>query len=587
MSDFAARVDVFLAEYFSLLPLAATSAGMHDHDGRWPDLTEAGREVRLAFYDRWSEELTGSDDAALTLDEQANRDLLLSVLDAHRFSEVDLREDLWNPLDWIYLLGAGIFPLVARDYAPLADRLASVAGRLEGMPAVLSAARKALVGHDGRPVARFHTEKAIAQLPGIPELIDDALSSAAAADPTDPAVVAVGPRLRAAAEAAKSALTGFEQHLRDVVLPASEGEGRLGRDLFARKLFHTFGSDDVTIDSVEKQSAAEFAAVRGEMVRIAREIGPRWLKARPVPDDNSAAVREVLDAIAHEHPDREAILDFCREEVGRIEVFCRDRDLIGLADDPLEIRWTPVFMRSFGGAMLDSPGPLDRGQKAFFSVTPIPDDWSAEQAESYLREDNDRMLRLLTIHEAVPGHYLQGVYANRCPSIARTIFGSGVFAEGWAVYITQVMLDVGYGSDDPALLLTHWKFYLRAVTNAMIDIGIHTAGMTEAEAVALMVDGGFQEEAEARAKYDRARLSSTQLCTYFVGSMAMWDLERERRRRLAAASGDPRGADAVPEPRIVGGLGETPGFVYRDHLESVLAHGTPPIPILKRLILGG
>ena len=294
----------------------------------------------------------------------------------------------------------------------------------------------------------------------------------------------------------------------------------------------------MTIESVEKQSAAEFAAVRGEMVRIAREIAPRWLKDRPVPGDDSEAVRQVLDAIALEHPDREAILDFCREEVGRIEAFCRDRDLIGLADDPLEIRWTPVFMRSFGGAMLDSPGPLDKGQKTFFSVTPIPDDWSAEQAESYLREDNDRMLRLLTIHEAVPGHYLQGVYANRCPSIARTIFGSGVFAEGWAVYVTQVMLDAGFGSDDPALLLTHWKFYLRAVTNAMIDVGIHTAGMTEEEAVSLMVDGGFQEEAEARAKYDRARLSSTQLCTYFLGSMAMWDLERERRRRLAVASGD-------------------------------------------------
>ena len=587
MSDFAARVDAFLDEYFSLLPLAATSAGMHDHDGRWPDLTEDGRGLRLAFYDRWKVELAASDDTRLTPDERADRDLLLSVLDAHLFSEVDLREDRWNPLDWIYLLGDGIFPLIARDFAPLADRLASVAERLEGMPAVLSAAREALVGHDGRPVARFHTEKAIVQLPGIPELIDDAVAAAAAAEPTDPAVAAVAPHLSTAAEAAKAALAGFAQHLREVVLPASDGEGRLGGDLFASKLFHTFGSDDVTVGSIEKQAAAEFAAVRGEMVRIAREIGPHWLTDRSVPDDDSEAVREVLDAIALEHSEREAILDFCREEVGRIEAFCRERDLISLADDPLEIRWTPVFMRSFGGAMLDSPGPLDKGQKTFFSVTPIPDDWSAEQAESYLREDNNRMLRLLTIHEAVPGHYLQGVYANRCPSIARSIFGSGVFAEGWAVYITQVMLDAGYGSDDPALLLTHWKFYLRAVTNAMIDVGIHTAGMTQEEAVALMVDGGFQEEAEARAKYDRARLSSTQLCTYFLGSMAMWDLERECRLRLAATSGDPRGADAVPEPRVVGGLGETPAFIYRDHLESVLAHGTPPIPVLRRLVLGG
>jgi hypothetical protein len=279
------------------------------------------------------------------------------------------------------------------------------------------------------------------------------------------------------------------------------------------------------------------------------------------------------------------VLEFCRAELARIEAFCRERDVIGLADEPLDIRWTPVFLRSFGGAMLDSPGPLDKGQKAFFSVTPIPDDWTPEQAESYLREDNDRMLRLLTIHEAVPGHYLQGVYGNRCPSLPRQIFWSGVFAEGWAVYVTQVMMDVGYGADDPALLLNHWKYYLRSTTNALVDVGIHTEGMTEDEAVSLMVDGGFQEEAEARNKYDRARLSSTQLSTYFIGSMQMWDLERDRRRALAAASGDPRGSDAVPEPRVVGGFGETPGFVYREHLEDVISHGSPPVSLLRRLLL--
>ncbi len=225
--------------------------------------------------------------------------------------------------------------------------------------------------------------------------------------------------------------------------------------------------------------------------------------------------------------------------LARIEAFCRERDLIGLAEEPLEIQWTPVFLRAFGGAMLTSPGPLDKGQKAFFAITPMPDDWTDEQRESNLREDNDRMLRLLTIHEAVPGHYLQGVYANRCPSLVRAIFGSGLFAEGWAVYVTQVMMDAGYGADDPALLLTHWKFYLRSITNAIIDARIHCDGMTGDEAIALMVDGGFQEEAEARAKFDRARLSSTQLSTYFAGSMEMWAIEREVRRRAAIAAGDP------------------------------------------------
>ncbi|HEU4571556.1 MAG TPA: DUF885 family protein, partial [Candidatus Limnocylindrales bacterium] len=237
-------------------------------------------------------------------------------------------------------------------------------------------------------------------------------------------------------------------------------------------------------------------------------------------------------------------------------------------------------------AMLDSPGPLDKGQKAFFSITPIPEDWTAAQAESYLREENTRQLRLLTIHEAVPGHYLQGVYSNACPSLVRAIFWSGVFAEGWAVYVTQVMMDVGYGADDPALLLVHWKFYLRAIVNAIVDARIHTAGMTEEEAVSLMVDGGFQEEAEARNKYNRARLTSTQLSTYFVGSNEFWRLEREVRRRVARHAGGEDAAAAVVERGVPGGLGQTAGFVYRPYLESVLAHGTPPTSLLKRIVLG-
>jgi uncharacterized protein (DUF885 family) len=584
MSDFPSRLEAFLAEFFRLNPTFATAIGEHTHDARWPDLGAAGRAERSAFNDRWLAEFGAMTD--LSSDEAIDRDLLIGELEAARFADTELREDAWNPLDWVYLIGDGLFTLNAREFAPLADRLASTAGRLEALPALLDAARETLVGHAGRPVGRFQTETALNQLPGIDELIADALAAAENAAASDPAVAAIGPRSTAAAGTARAALANFETHLRDVVLPASDGEGRLGRELFTAKMRHTMRSEALTPARIKSAAEKEFAAVRSELVRLARELWPTWCPGEGMPDDESLLVRGVLDAVAAQHPRAEDLLDFCREENARIEAFCAERDLIGLADEPLEIQWTPVFLRAFGGAMLTSPGPLDRGQKAFFAITPMPDDWTAEQRESNLREDNDRMLRLLTIHEAVPGHYLQGVYANRCLSLVRAIFASGLFAEGWAVYVTQVMMDVGYGADDPALMLTHWKFYLRSITNAIIDAGIHCDGMTEDEAVALMVDGGFQEEAEARAKFKRARLSSTQLSTYFAGSLEMWDIEREVRRRAAIASGDPRGAGAVPEPRVVGDFGDTPGFTYRPHLESVLAHGTPPTSTLRRILLG-
>ena len=561
MIEFAARVSAFLDEYFALNPVDATDAGNHAFDGLWPDVSSAARADRLAFLARWRSELAAFGDDVLDADERVDRDLLLGLVDAQVFGETELREDAWSPMAWVYLVGQGFFSLVAREFAPFADRLGSLASRTEGLPAVVAGAREALVGHAGRPVDRFHTETALEQWPGMIGIVDEAVAAAEARAGDDPAIAPVLPRLRAARDIAATALDGLARHLRDDILPIAAGEGRFGRELFGAKMAHTMQDSAMTPDRIRERAQLEFAAVRAEMIRIAREIAPEWLGDGPVPADDGDVVRAVLDRIAVEHPARDELLDFCRAELARIEAFCRRIDLVGLADEPLEIGWTPVFLRAFGGAMLSSPGPLDRGQKAIFSITPIPDDWTPEQAESSLREDNARMLRLLTIHEAVPGHYLQGVHANRTGSMARTVFGSGVYAEGWAVYVTQVMMEVGYANDDPALLLTHWKYYLRAVVNALIDVGIHTAGMTEDEAVGLMIDGAFQEEAQARAKYKRARLSSTQLSTYFVGSLAFWDLELEVRRRQAVGAGDSGAAEQIVAPPIVGAVGDTSGFV--------------------------
>lgn len=573
-SAFADLFTPFLAELFALDPVFATEIGDHARDSEWPDLTEEGRLALLAFIARWETRFEALD--GLAADDAVDRDLVLGRLAAMRFDAETLRDDATDPMTWVYALGGGLFSLLARDFAPLAERLASVAGRLEGIPSVLDAARSALVGTADRPVGRFQTETAIGQLAGIGSLIDDALEQASAAG-EDPTVAAIQPRLAAAAETARAAVAAFGALLRDVVLPASEGDGRLGRDLFAQKMRHTMQSDDLTTDRILAQAEREFTAVRAEMVRLARDLWPAWQGSQPLPGDDQAIVRGVLDAVAAEHPRADDKLDYCRAENDRIEAFCRSTDLVGLSDERLVIQWTPGFLRAFGNAMLIAPGPLEHGLDTFFAITPIPADWSEEQRESALREDNDRMLRLITIHEAVPGHYLQAAYANRCPSLARAVFSSGLYAEGWAVYVTQVMMDVGYGADDPALLLTHWKYYLRCVINAIIDARIHCDGMTEDEAVALMVDGGFQETAEARAKYARARLSSTQLSTYFAGSMEMWAIELEARRRAAG--------DASLQARsLPGGFGSTPGFRYRDHLESVMAHGAPPTALLKRLV---
>jgi uncharacterized protein (DUF885 family) len=557
--DFRDHVDSTLDGYFRHYPVQATEAGNHSHDGAWPDLSAAGWEARRDWLATASADLEAVDPATLSRDDAIDRRILLEQLAALRFDAETLREETWNPLTYVYLFGSGLFALLARKFAPLDERLRNVASRLHRLPAALDQARETLAAGGARPVSRFHTEKAAERLPGLVDLAETAVEESAAL--TDQAL---RDAVAAAAEEAKAAVAAFGAWLRDELLPSATGDFRLGAELYAQKFRHALKSE-VTPAELERRAASAFEDARAEMARLARELWPAWVGDEPIPADEGQLVRRVLGAVATDHPMAEELLDFCRAENERIEAFIAERDLVGLADEPLQIVWTPRFLRSFGGAMLIPPGPLDRGLDSFFAITPMPEDWSPERRESYLREDNARMLRLLTIHEAVPGHFLQLAYSNRCPSVVRAIFASGVFAEGWAVYITQVMMDVGYGADDPALMLVHWKFFVRSMTNALMDIRIHTGAMDEAEAMQLMVEGGFQEEGEAANKWDRARLSSTQLCEYFLGSVEMQELEAEARRRATAEGGE---------------------FVYRPYLESVLAHGTPSMPVIRELLFG-
>lgn len=587
MSDFDALVERFLDESFALDPVSATAIGRHDFDDRWTDLSETGRQARLAWAERWTAELRALPAEALTPAERIDRDRLVMVVEDDHWDATAFRSERWSPMAWVYLLGSGLFALLSREFAPLAERLTSVCSRLDGMPAVVAAAREEFVGLDGRPVSTFHTETAIDDFQGVVSLIRSAVKTAesAAAD-GDAEVAALVPRLRGSAGRAEAAIEELRTHLRDVVLPMSEGEGRLGPELYAERLQRVLADPSLTPERVLAKAERAFDATRAEMVRIASELWPAWLPGESMPEDEGALVRGVLDAVAEDHPSPETLLEACREWLAEIEAFCRETALIGLPEEPLEIDWTPTFLRSFANAMLDAPGPFDRNERTFFFVTPPDEHWPQEQIESYLREQNRRQLAIMTIHEAVPGHYLQIAYGNKVPSLVRSVFGDSQYAEGWAVYVTQVMIDRGFAADDPALLLAHWKYFLRAATNAILDVRTHTTGMTEADALDLMIRGGFQEEAEAVAKWKRARLSSGQLCTYFVGGLAFWDLERAVRLRRAAEAGESDPESVVPQPRVVGDLGETPGFNYRAHLESVISTGKVPLPLLRRAILG-
>ncbi len=584
------RVAVeFIVDLLEAYPTWGTMTGYHRVDDRWPDLSEEGRARRLATFARHRERLEAFGDAELSTDECVDRHILLEELDKVVFSEQVLRAEAWDPLELVYLIGGGLFGLLSREYAPWSERGVSLLARIEGLSALTKDALAGLTGLPDRPVGLLQLDTALAQLPGVTELVEEAVAEARRRAEAGEAPSLVEP-IEAAAERALDALETVREALDTEIRAHASGEGRLGRELYAAKLRFTLGSD-LSPEEVRERAWADYHAVRAEMVRLARELWATWVPDEALPNimagdeaAESELVRRVLDTIGEQHQSPDGLLGYCEAEIGRIAAFCRERGLITLPHEALSVTWTPAYLRAAARAFLDSPGPLDRGQKSHFWITPPDESEGPDAVASYLREENDAALRILSIHEGIPGHYLQLAASNRCSSLARTIFTNGMFAEGWAVYVTQVMYDAGYAADDPGFAMQHWKMYLRATANAILDVETHTGAMTEHEALALMVDGAWQEQDEARGKWLRARISSTQLSTYFVGSLEMWDLEVAARRAAAARVG--ASAADVPEQHIRGGMGDSPGFDQRAHLEAVISHGTPPIKWCRRLVLG-
>jgi uncharacterized protein (DUF885 family) len=332
------------------------------------------------------------------------------------------------------------------------------------------------------------------------------------------------------------ALKDYQRFLEGELTARATGDWRLGKKRFARKLELVLDSGQ-TAQQVLADAEAEYIRVQGELYVISRQLWGRYFSIQPLPPDDAAGRREtiarVIAAVSKEHGQPEELLANTRATVDRIKAFIRERAILQLPEPDLcQIIEMPEFRRGNSIAYLDNAPPLDPKAASIYAVSPPPADWGADKARTFLEEYNEHMLQILTIHEAYPGHYVQLGYANRNPSLIRRVISSGVYVEGWAVYTEQTMLDQGYGNGDLRLRLMQLKFYLRAVVNTILDHKMHCTNLSDDDAMKLLTEGAFQSEGEARLKIIRAKQSSTQLSTYFVGRMAHYRLRQQLEREL-------------------------------------------------------
>ncbi len=555
-SSFAALSKQYVDGLARLNPSSATGLGDHRYDTQVTDMSAAGRAKRAAFSKTMLADLQRIDRKTLSREEQVDAALLDNALRYDIWDTETLGGWAWDPQVYNDIAGSSLYSLAARDFAPWSQRLNAATARMEALPALLAQARANIV------VARvpsIYATTVAKQNSGIVDIAESMLaphkSELSAAD---------AKRFDAALVKLKAAVAEHQVWLDKTLVPGAKGDFRLGAALYDKKLGFALQSD-LTRAEIKRRAQAAIVDTRAQMYAIARQIfgakpGAMLLPDKPSDAQQQAAIQLALELTYAKRPPRDGMIDASTKALAQATAFVRDKGLVGMPDGPVKIITMPKFQQGVAVAYCDSPGPLEKNLGTFFAVSPVPDDWTAAQATSFLSEYNDYMIHDLAVHEAMPGHFLQLAHANATQSTLRAVLGSGPFIEGWAVYAEGMMADEGFMNGDPLFKLTVLKMRLRSIANSLLDIGIHTEGMTREQAMQLMTHTAFQQEREAAGKWVRASLGSTQLLSYFTGYSEHMALREEAKKRQGA------------------------GFDLKRYNDAVLNHGSPPVRYVRELL---
>ncbi|WP_295634216.1 DUF885 domain-containing protein [Novosphingobium sp.] len=554
---FDALAKRYIEELTQRSPVTATQLGDHRNDDRLSDVTAKGRASRQAQWEAMLAELGMVDRARLSPEGQVDALLLANDLRSSLWTDRELQEWAWNAQIYNDEAAGSLYVLAARDFAPWPQRLKSATARMEAIPAYLAESRRQLVP---ARVPLVYAQQVARQNAGIVEIAQGMIAPhASELSGADRA------RFDAALAGLRAAVAEQQTWLDTVLVPQAKGDFRLGPAHYDTKM--AFGlQSSLTRPELKARAVKAMTAIRAEMYAISRKVLAGKAGAPPLPDAPSAAQQqaaiEAALALSYaQHPPRAALEQAARDALVQATAFVRAKGFVGMPDGPVKVITMPKFQQGNAVAYDDPPGALERNQANFFAVSPIPAEWTDAQATSFLSEYNAFMIQDLAIHEAMPGHYLQLDHANRDPSSLRAVLSSGPFVEGWAVYAEAMMKDEGYMKSDPLFQLTVLKMRLRSVSNTLLDIGIHTEGMTREQAMELMTKGAFQQEREAAGKWIRASLSSVQLLSYFTGYEEHRALREEVRAKLGKA------------------------FSLRSYNDAVLAYGSPPVKYVRELLL--
>ncbi len=517
--------DDWLAQYWQFNPDYAISVGYYAVAAELPAPSEGNRKRYRDWLGTQLKALNAMAPANLSPTVHGDWEILKNQLESEAWTLDTLKSWQWNPS--LYNVAEPVALLLSTPYAPEPERLRTVQKRLAQVPAYYAAAKAAITAP-----TREHTQLAIQQNGGALDVLGESLerqlqASALGADERKAFLKVLEP-----ARAAVKDYIAWLQRLDTQQEKAGTARSfRLGEALYEQKFAYDIQNGS-TAKALYERAVQEKDALHARMAALADQLWPKYFPDSTPPADRVEKIARMIAKLSERHVSREGFVDEVKRQIPLLEAFVREKNLVGQdASRPLEVRLTPEYQRGFSIASINAPGPYDPTAKTYYNVSPL-DDYTPEQAESFLREYNHWQLQVLNIHEAVPGHYVQLLHANKSPSRIKTLFGNGAMVEGWAVYAEKMMIEAGWGGSEPELELIHDKWLLRVTSNTIIDYGIHVLGWSERQVLDLIRNEAFQSETEARGKWRRATLSQVQLTSYFAGYSAIYDYRARLKKEL-------------------------------------------------------
>ena len=543
----------FLEELWKINPGWASYVGLHEYDSVLVIPNEESRNAMIKSYKALQVALSQFSVGNLNSSNLTDYYLIENQLASSLWYDEKFKSDQWNPAN--YGIAGSVSRLLNSRHDVLEVRLRAILARLKHSQAYYEQAQKNIIS----PTLE-HTKLALIQSKGglysFGTNLKDSINVSTLSKKEKDLFMT---RIEDSKTALNNYITFLENKKEMLETIGNAKSFRIGKELFTQK-FELDINSHYSADEIYEKALHRKKELHQQMISISDTLWSKYFTTKK-PENQLEMVNNLIQEIAKKHCKRDEFIPTIKKQLPELVAFVNEKDLLTQnSEKPLVVRATPLYMRGGGaGASVSSPGPFDKDADTYYNVTPL-DDYSAEEAESYLREYNHYVLQVLNIHEAIPGHYTQLVYSNESPSLIKSILGNGAMIEGWAVYSELMMLEEGY-DNSPEMWLMYSKWHLRVVCNTILDYSIHTQNMSKEEAMNLMVNEAFQEQAEADGKWRRATLSSVQLCSYFTGFTEIYDLRSE----LKQVQGDQ--------------------FNLKKFHEEFLSYGSSPVRYIRQLML--